>query len=120
MWRRLVRSSGVELLSDRHCAALPRRQMWLIWIILPIEAGGFLLVAGLLLTAAPKSEKELRYEDEAQVRALANWRTSGCRGWVATESSKQSQDIGSSLTPIGPPGGGPSGELYSRRRSIIT
>ena len=30
-----------------------------------IQAVGFLLGWGLLLTAAPKSEKELRYEDEA-------------------------------------------------------
>ena len=68
--------------------------MWWIWIALLIEAVGCLLVAGLLLTAAPKSEKELRYEEEAQVRALANWRANGCRGWVATESPKQPQDIG--------------------------
>jgi hypothetical protein len=51
-----------------------------------IEAVGFLLVWGLLLAAAPRSEKELCHEDEAQVRALANWRANGCRGLVATES----------------------------------
>jgi hypothetical protein len=69
--------------------------MWWIGIVL-IEAVGFLL----LLTAAPKSEKELCYEDEAQVRALANWRASGCRGWVATESLNP----GSSMSrPPGPP-----------------
>jgi hypothetical protein len=68
--------------------------MWWIWIVLLIEAVGCLLVWRLLLAAAPRSEKERCYEDEAQVRALANWRASGGRGWVATESSKQSQDIG--------------------------
>jgi hypothetical protein len=73
--------------------------MWWIGIVL-IEAVGFLLVWRLLLTAAPKSEKELCYEDEAQVRALANWRASGCRGWVATESLNR----GSSMSrPPGPP-----------------
>jgi len=51
--------------------------MWWIWIALLIEAVGLLLVWGLLLTAAPRSEKERCYEDEAQVRALANWRAGG-------------------------------------------
>jgi hypothetical protein len=60
--------------------------MWWIWIVSLIEAVGFLLVWGLLLAAAPRSEKELCHEDEAQVRALANWRANGCRGLVATES----------------------------------
>ena len=68
----------------------PAAKIWWIWIALLIEAVGFLLVAGLLLTAAPKSEKELCYEEEAQVRALANWRASGGRGWVATDWPKQS------------------------------
>ena len=68
--------------------------MWWIWIVLLIEAVGFLLVAGLLLTAAPKSEKELRYEEEAQVRALTNWRASGGRGWVATDGPSKPQEIG--------------------------
>jgi hypothetical protein len=54
--------------------------MWWIGIALLIEAVGLLLGWGLLLTAAPKSEKELYYEDEAQVRALANWRASGGHG----------------------------------------
>ena len=92
--------------------------MWWIGIVLLTEAVGFLLVWRLLRTAAPKSEKERCYEDEAQVRALDNWRASGCRGWVATESSKQSQDIGQLVDAD--PAGGPSGGLYSRRRSIIT
>jgi hypothetical protein len=78
--------------------------MWWIWIALLIEAVGLLLVAGLLRTAAPKSEKELCYEEEAQVRALAIWRANGCRGWVATESRLEAPQEG----------------LYSRRRSIIT
>ena len=51
--------------------------MWWIWIALLVEAVGLLLVWGLLLTAAPRSEKERCYEDEAQVRALANWRARG-------------------------------------------
>jgi len=80
--------------------------MWWIGIVLLIEAVGFLLGWGLLLTAAPKSERELYYEDEAQVRALANWRASGGRGWLATESPKQDlpgrrgryRILGSSLT----------------------
>jgi hypothetical protein len=87
----------------------PAAKMWWIWIALLIEAVGFLLVAGLLLTAAPKSEKELCYEEEAQVRALAIWRANGCRGWVATESSKQSQDIGQLVDADPAPPGGPSG-----------
>jgi hypothetical protein len=45
--------------------------MWWIWIALLAEAVGLLLVWGLLRTAAPRSEKERCYEDEAQVRALA-------------------------------------------------
>ena len=81
--------------------------MWWIGIALLIQAVGFLLGWGLLLTAAPKSEKELRYEDEAQVRALANWRASGGHGWLATESPKQEsskpprplQDIGQLVDP---------------------
>ena len=73
--------------------------MWWIWIVLLIEAVGFLLVAGLLLTAAPKSKKELRYEEEAQVRALANWRASGGRGWVATDGPSKPQDIGQLVDP---------------------
>ena len=82
--------------------------MWWIWIVLLVEAVGCLLVAGLLLTAAPKSERELRYEEEAQVRALANWRASGGHGWLATESPKQDsskpprplQDIGQLVDPF--------------------
>jgi hypothetical protein len=76
--------------------------MWWIWIALLIEAVGLLLVWLLVLMAAPKSEEELRYEEEAQVRALAHWRASGCHGWVATKSPTrgssrrpwQPQDIG--------------------------
>jgi len=68
--------------------------MWWIWIALLIEAVGLLLVWRLLLTAAPRSEKERCYEDEAQVRALANWRASGDRGWVATDGSSMPQDNG--------------------------
>ena len=78
--------------------------MWGIGIALLIEAVGFLLVWRLLRTAAPKSEKERCYEHEAQVRALDNWRASGCRGWVATGSPnpgysrppEQPQNIGRS------------------------
>jgi hypothetical protein len=33
--------------------------MWWIWIALLIEAGGFLLVAGLLLTAAPNQKRSV-------------------------------------------------------------
>src|SRR6476469_3565768 len=73
--------------------------MWWIWIALLIEAVGCLLVAGLLLTAAPKSEKELRDEEEAQVRALANWRASGGRGWVATDGPSKPQEIGQLVDP---------------------
>ena len=69
-------------------------QVWWIWVALLIEAVGLLLVAGLLLTAAPRSEKERCYEDEAQVRALDNWRASGCRGWVATDGPSKPQDFG--------------------------
>ena len=81
-------------------------QVWWIWVALLIEAVGLLLVAGLLLTAAPRSEKERCYGDEAQVRALDNWRASGCRGWVATGSPnpgysrppEQPQNIGAVST----------------------
>jgi hypothetical protein len=73
--------------------------MWWIWIILLIEAVGCLLVAGLLLTAAPRSETERCYEDEAQVRALANWRASGGRGWVATDGPSKPQDFGQLVEP---------------------
>ena len=81
--------------------------MWWIGTALLIQAVGFLLGWGLLLTAAPKSERELCYEDEAEVRALANWRASGGRGWLATESPKQDsskpprplQDIGQLVDP---------------------
>jgi hypothetical protein len=45
--------------------------MWWIWIVSLIEAVGFLLVWGLLLAAAPRSEKELCHEDEAQVRGAS-------------------------------------------------
>jgi hypothetical protein len=64
--------------------------MWWIGIVL-IEAVGFLLVWRLLLTAAPKSEKERCYEDEAQVRALANWRASG---WQPNRSTGDLQCLG--------------------------
>src|SRR3954462_3360082 len=64
-------------------------QMWWIWVASLIEAVGLLLLWLLLLMAALRSEKELCYQDEAQVRALANWRLSGCRGWVATECSRR-------------------------------
>src|SRR3954470_16539760 len=74
--------------------------MWWIWIALLIEAMGFLLVWGLLLAAAPRSEKDRCYEDEAQVRALANWRASGCRGWMATESLNRGSSM---LRPPEPP-----------------
>jgi hypothetical protein len=95
--------------------------MWWIRIALLIEAVGLLLVAGLLLTAAPKSEKELCYEEEAQVRALAIWRANGCRGWVATESSKQSQDIGQLVdADPAPPGGPPRRDFTPVAGSIIT
>jgi hypothetical protein len=70
-----------------------------IWIALLIEAGGFLLVWRLLLAAAPRSEKERCYEDEGQVRALANWRARGGRGWVATDGPSKPQDIGQLVDP---------------------
>jgi hypothetical protein len=73
--------------------------MWWIWIALLIEAVGCLLVWRLLLAAAPRLEKEQRYEDEAQVRALANWRASGGRGWVATDGPSKPQDIGRLVDP---------------------
>jgi hypothetical protein len=73
--------------------------VWWIWVALLIEALGFLLVWRLLLTAAPRSEKERCYEDEAQVRALANWRASGGRGWVATDGPSKPQDIGQLVDP---------------------
>jgi hypothetical protein len=74
--------------------------MWWIWIALLIEAVGLLLVWGLLLTAAPRSEKEQRYEDEAQAQALDDWRASGCCGWVAIEPPKQESSVS---RPLGPP-----------------
>jgi len=43
----------------------------------------------LLMMAAPRSEEERRRDDEAQIRALDNWRANGCRGWVATELLKR-------------------------------
>jgi hypothetical protein len=82
--------------------------MWWIWIVLLIEAVGLLLLWLLLMMAAPRSDEERHLADEAQVRALDSWRASGCRGWVATESSEQGssvsrrpgplQESGSSLT----------------------
>jgi len=78
--------------------------MWWIWIALLVEAVGLLLVWGLLLTAAPRSEKERCYEDEAQVRALTNWGAGGGRGLVATDGPSKPQDIGQLVDPPPPHG----------------
>ena len=59
---------------------------------------------GLLLTAAPRSEKERCYEDEAQVRALTKWGAGGGRGLVATDGPSKPQDIGQLVDPLPPHG----------------
>jgi hypothetical protein len=58
-------------------------QVWWIWVALLIEAVGLLLVAGLLLTAAPRSEKERCYGETTGEPVVA------AAGWLMAQASRR-------------------------------